>query len=628
MERSLHITAFAILLMMISGCAGRSIFSDSARSEVGTEAKTPANQIGNVTFSQSEPTPEPAVDKVEMKKNTQVAQNNTRAAAEYHFSMAQAYVAEGNPDRAIEEYRLTLMFDPQSALVYARLATEYIKKGMLTEAMASCKEALRVDPKFTDARLMMAGLYSSTHETQAALNEYDTVLKQDPTHEEAVIYKAQVLSDSGRTQEAASLLTQFVKRNKDTPLAWYYLGRAEQSQDHFEPAVSAFKKAIQLKPAFSQASLALGLYYEERKMNADAKKVYLDLYEESQDLAAANRLATIFLKEEKYAQAIPYLQAIEVQDPDDMNSRVKLGLIYMETKAFAQAEKIFTDIIQKNPESDRVLFYLGGLYEATDQYSRAIGVLKKIRPESKMYQDATLHVAYLLKQTESLDVAKAYMSEVISKHPNVSPFYVFHASLEEEGKNLASAISILEVGRKKFPEDEKILYYIGSLYDRQGNVDRGIEAMESILKVNPENVDALNYIGYTWVTKGIRLADAERALRKALSLKPDNAFIVDSWGWYLYVQGRVSEAIVELERAARMKPNEPTILEHLADAYLRSNLREKAVVKYGDAVKFAEDDTSRQKIENKLLNLRRELAGAPPSSTPDTEPKRMPAGKN
>ena len=79
----------------------------------------------------------------------------------------------------------------------------------------------------------------------------------------------------------------------------------------------------------------------------------------------------------------------------------------------------------------------------------------------------------------------------------------------------------------------------------------------------------------------------------------------DSWGWYLFIRGRVREAVVELEKAVKMKPNESTILEHLGDAYLRSNLREKAVDQYLVAGKYAENEEARRKIETKVQNIRK-----------------------
>lgn len=604
---------------VLAGCS-----TESIRSERATEA---AQIRGGEAAAKAE-----KESRGDTAQNTRRAQANTEASAEYHFSLAQAYVADGNPDRAIEEYKLTLMFDPNSALVNARLATEYVKKGMLAAAMEACKEALRLDPNFTDARLMLAGLYSTAKDFDSALGEYDRILKKDPKNEEAVVYKAQIQTEEGNPDQGAKTLRQFVKANPESAVALYYLGRAEQSLNRFPEAIQAFRKALEIRPGFTQASLALGFAYEERSashpkekkvMTERAIETYRRLFESSQDVSAANRLATIYLKEEQYKKAIPYLEALEALDPEDLNVRVKLGLIRMELKEYDKAITVFKAILEKNPDSDRIHYYLGSLYEETKQNDAAIAELRKIKPGSKMYSDAALHVAYLMKQKGQVEQAKIYMKDSIARAPEISGFYVFAASLEEETRNLSEAISILESGVKKFTEDEKIRYYLGSLYDRQGDTDRGLEQMEEIIKINPENVDALNYIGYTWTQKGVRLNDAEKMLRRALGLKPDNGYIQDSWGWYLYVRGRVSEAVVELEKAARLKPNEPTILEHLGDAYLRSNLREKALYQYRNAAKYAEDESIRRKIEAKAENLSQELASG--STGPTGSAERMPA---
>ncbi len=578
------------------------------------------------------------------------ATRSTEANAEYHFSMAQAYSAEGNPDRAIEEYKLTLMFDPDSALVYARLATEYVKKGMLSAAVETCREALRRDPKFIDARLMLAGLFSTTREPNLALAEYDRVLKDDPKNEEAMIYISQILVDEGKPKEAVSSLRVFLKRNSESALTWYYLGRAEQRAERFNDAAKSFQKAMDIRPGFTQAGLALGYLYEERQMNSQAVRVYLDLYEQSQDLSAANRLATIFLREEKYKEAVRYLEAIEAYDPEDMNVRVKLGLVQMELKNYEKAVATFKTILTKNPESDRIHYYLGSLYEEMSRPDEAISELKQIGPASRLFSEAALHVAFLLKQAGKLSEAKAFILDAIQKSPRTPTFYLFQASLEEEAKNLALAVDILESAVKQFPDDEKLRYYLGSLHDRRGEIERSLDQMEQILKINPDNVDALNYIGYTWTVRGMRLADAEKLIRRAMSLRPNNGYIQDSWGWYLFTRGRVSEATVELEKAVRLKPTEATILEHLGDAYLKSNLREKALQRYREAAKHAEDVETRKKIDGKARNLRQDLVrsgrirdvvepggsianepggslASEPAGVQGTEPVRAPAGE-
>jgi tetratricopeptide (TPR) repeat protein len=546
-------------------------------------------------------------DLQEGQRNAAIAKKNTEATAEYHFSMAQAYAAEGNTDRAIEEYKLTLMFDPDSSLIYARLATEYVKKGMLSAAMETCKEALQRDPKFIDVRLILAGLYSASREPRAAVEEYDRVLKIAPMHEEAIIYKSQILIEQNRAGEASKYLQAYLKKSPESPLPWYYLGRAEQRQDHFKAAVKAYQQALEVRPGFAQAGIALGYLYEEKQMVDKAIKIYQELYDQSQDLSAASRLATVYLKSEKYKEAIPYLEAIEGADPDDLNVKVKLGLVYMELKQFEKAVATFKKILEKNPESDRVHYYLGSLHEETKNFNEAVQEFKKVQSESKLFSDAAIHVAFLLKQQNQTAEAKTFIREAMVKSPRVPSFHMFLASLEEEGKNYAEAVSVLEKAIAAFPDEEKLRYYLGTLYDKQGEVDKSLSQMEAILRVNPENVDALNYIAYTWTLRGTRLDDAEKMLRKALKLRPDNGYIQDSWGWYLFIRGRMSEAVVELEKAAKLKPNESTILEHLGDAYARVNLREKAVQQYQQAVRYVDEETAKRKLESKLQIIRQEL---------------------
>lgn len=529
-------------------------------------------------------------------------------SAEYHFSLAQAYVTEGNSEKAIEEFKLALIYDPKSALLHARLASEYSKKGMFSSAMEHCKQALQLDPKFRDARMMLAGLYSTTHNAEGALEEYRHVLQDFPTYEDAAIYYTQVLIENGRAEEGIQSLREFQEINNESALSYYYLGRAEQSLKHTQESIEAYQKSISIKPNYTQAIFALGFLYEEKGMTEEAIKLYKNYYLRSRDIGAANRLATLLLKNGKYSDAIPYLEAIQGTDPDDLNVQVKLGLIHMELKQFERAISIFQAILKKSPDSDRIHYYLGSIYEETRKLDLAIRELQQIKPSSRLYQDAMLHIAYLLKQSGDLGQAKSVMNEAMQKSPPTASLVIFQASLEEDSKNVPKAIEILEKGLPQFPEDEKLRYYLGSLYDKQGDSDKGLIQMEEILKINPKNVDAMNYVGYTWTIKGIRLEDAEAIIKQALSLKPNNGYIQDSWGWLLFVTGRTAQAVIELEKAVKLKPNESTILEHLADAYLKSNLYQKALARYQEAAKYADDDQVRNKIKSKIENIQTEFA--------------------
>ena len=49
----------------------------------------------------------------------------------------------------------------------------------------------------------------------------------------------------------------------------------------------------------------------------------------------------------------------------------------------------------------------------------------------------------------------------------------------------------------------------------------------------------LNYLGYSWVDMGLNLEEALEMIRKAVELRPNDGYIVDSLGWAHYRLGRL-----------------------------------------------------------------------------------------
>ena len=150
----------------------------------------------------------------------------------------------------------------------------------------------------------------------------------------------------------------------------------------------------------------------------------------------------------------------------------------------------------------------------------------------------------------------------------------------------------------------------GKTAHQVGDLVTARSAYDRVISADPQHAEALNYLGYTYIVRGSRLQDAGRYLKRALQLKPDNGYIVDSWGWYLFSVGKVREAVTQLELAARLKPDEPTVLEHLGDAYVRTGFAERAMRLYAEAARLSEKDEDRQKLVAKLEALRSELARA------------------
>ena len=72
-------------------------------------------------------------------------------------------------------------------------------------------------------------------------------------------------------------------------------------------------------------------------------------------------------------------------------------------------------------------------------------------------------------------------------------------------------------------------------------------------------------------------------LRRAVELRPNDGYIVDSLGWAHFKLGQYPEAAQTLERAISLKPADPVLNDHLGDAYWRVNRRTKAHFQWNHA---------------------------------------------
>jgi tetratricopeptide (TPR) repeat protein len=118
---------------------------------------------------------------------------------------------------------------------------------------------------------------------------------------------------------------------------------------------------------------------------------------------------------------------------------------------------------------------------------------------------------------------------------------------------------------------------------------------------------ALNYLGYSWIDQNRNLKDGMALIEKAVALKPDDGYIVDSLGWAHYKTGNYAEAVRFLERAVELKPQDPVLNDHLGDALWRVGREREAKFQWDQALTLDPEPEETEKIKKKLVD------GLPPS---------------
>lgn len=551
-----------------------------------------------------------------------------KAQADYHFTMGEALSLEGKPERAIEEFKLTLVYDANSVLVRERLAVEYVRMGLMSEALERAEEAVKMDGDSVEARLLYAGLLSSLKMYDQALIQYHEVLRAHPEHADVPLYIGAILAEQLKYDEAVAHFKKVAQTPKypAPEKAHFYIGRirVEQGGDkNLAEAKNALSAALKEKPDYEEAVLALSTVFQEMGQDHSALRLlqsYQDRFGPARDVA--RYLVKAYMDKEDFDRAYEQLEVLEGFERDNLNVRAQMALILIERKHYEKAAIRLEDILAQAPELDKIRYYLGAVYEELKKSDLAIQQYMQVPPSSSYFSEAIIHSAALYRDMKKPKQALSVLEKAMKLREDIPQFHAYYASILDDQKDYKKATQFLVDAVKRFPTSAQLHFFLGSMHDRMGNQDATVSQMQKVLQIEEDHVQALNYLAYLYAEKGTNLDDAEALARRALSQSPEDGYILDTVGWVLFKQGNVSQAIQYLEAAFKAKSTEAIIAEHLGDAYVRSQLFDKAKQMYQRAAELEAGGDRQIIIENKIVAIDRQrqdiLQRVPASATQDT----------
>jgi tetratricopeptide (TPR) repeat protein len=588
---------------MLSGCALLSERGDPGFGE-GLYRDSATDIVNRAPSSMSLPTD---------SKFTPNDSGYQRTQADYHFALGETYSLQGDSARAAEEYKLTLVYDPDSPQVHVRLAAEYIKQGLISEALEKAREAIKFDPKHVDGHLLLGGLYSALRSYEEALKEYRAVQTLSPENTEAPLFVGAILAEQKRYGEAAEQFEKLGKNpvNNNAHIAWYYLGRVRLEEDRTKngrQAESAFEQSVAAKPSYPEATLALGGLLESTERKEKTQRMYQSFQEKfGPNAAVAEELARIFIEQKDYQRAYDQLAIMEASDATDINVKAKMAFILIEQQKYRDAIVRLEDVLLLEPSSDKIRFYLGAVYEEIKDYKAAVVHFQKVPVGSSYYNDSVVHSSYLYKLLGDYSRASEVVEAGIKVKEDHAQFYALYASLLDDQKQYQKAVSMLGDAVKKIPNHAQLHFFLGNMQDHVGDRDGTIKSMRRVLELDSDHVQALNFLAYVFGDSGRNLEEAETLARRALDLQPDDGYILDTLGWILFKKGNFAESVRTLEAAYKKQQNEAVIAEHLGDAYYQSQMPEKAKKLYQRAAESETNVSSLEKIRAKILAVDQQI---------------------
>ncbi len=152
--------------------------------------------------------------------------------------------------------------------------------------------------------------------------------------------------------------------------------------------------------------------------------------------------------------------------------------------------------------------------------------------------------------------------------------------------NLQKAMNTFKEVEKLNPKYSPAYFFQGNIYETMGNKKAAAEYYKKAITLSPDYVEALNNLAYLYTEGYGPIEEAFNMAQKAKKLAPPNGSITDTLGWVLYKSGKYEEALKNFIEATHYIPGDPSVRYHLALAYIKKGMKDKAGVELNNAIRL------------------------------------------
>jgi tetratricopeptide (TPR) repeat protein len=525
-----------------------------------------------------------------------------------------ALVASADRDTLAAEvyYRETLRADPRNPDLLERAFAAALSNGDETSATSLGERLLARDPNNNLARLAIAvhdieqGQFANA---RAHLASGDTMRARDVT---AALLTAWCFAGQSDLHHALDALDRIhdraviAFRDYHAGLIANLLGNPAEAQRRLKSAYDDDKNSLRFADAYARALAATG-------DTAGATKVY-------------EEFAAVVPHHPLIERALSDLKTNQALDPVVHNAKEGVAevLYGLGSAGSRQGDELPALVYLRlslylRPSSDLTAVTLGSLFEQLKQADQVIAAYQLVPAASPLKMSADIQIALELDSMGKNDEAMKRLHEIVAARPRDVEALSALAELQRSAKKYADAAATYDqaIAAVGIPQRDNwtLFYFRGICYERSKQWPKAEADFKKALEIYPDQPLVLNYLGYSWVDQGLNLDEAFKMLRRAVELRPDDGYIVDSLGWAHFKLGQYAEAAETLEKAISLKPADPVLNDHLGDAYWRVNRRIEAHFQWNHARDMGPDS------EDLPVILKKIEAGLPDATTNTAAPK-------
>lgn len=521
-----------------------------------------------------------------------------QAAIENDYSSAANYflqaMAQDDTDPFLQD----------SALVALISAGEMERAGALAVTMSDQGRATEL------ARLMQRSELARAQRWQDLVNAIDSTPETAP--EDSIdqaapggnmlldkMIRAWALLGAGNARQALSAFEDLGRVRGARPMVNYHLALAKAKVGDYEGAEQLLQD-----PATGAHILGVVAHAE-----------ILSQLERNQDAIAMLEATPGFAEE-------PHL--IELRDRMAKNETLPFDTIQTSADGIAQVFLTFASVLATNDDPDplalihaRLASYLSprlseahlltaqilqgfGQFDLAEKEFDEMAALGDMRPIAELSRIDALTRADRLNDAE-----KAALS-LTAAHPELAQGWIALGDLLRQQDKFIQAIpaydKALSLIGEGAPEARWFpLYARGIALERSGQFPKAEADFRAALKIRPDSAQVLNYLGYSLVDRNEKLDEALTLIQRAVELRPDDGYILDSLAWAYYRMARYPEAVAPMERAVSAMASDPLVNDHMGDIYWMVGREREAEIQWRRALSLKpETEAETTRIRAKL----------------------------
>jgi tetratricopeptide (TPR) repeat protein len=509
-------------------------------------------------------------------------------------------VARGDHDTiaAADFYSKALAEDPANEIILEQTFLLETASAHWDRAIELAKALAKIEPQHRIAQFLL-GCEAFKQGKFGEADEHFAAARQGPIADlTSTLARAWVQEAAGKPDEAMTTLDSLSDADWAQFYQRYHRGLIADLAGKHDVARTAFAQAFKKNPG----TLRVAEAYARHAVNNNNRKLALQTLKTHIAKSQGHPLSQALLREIEGGK----MPALLVTTPSEGLAEVFYGI----GDALAGEGGLDMGIIflqfslYLKPDFPIAHVALAEAYEGAKKYDLEMDAFDQIPESSPLWLNVQIQKAFALNALDRVDDAKGLLEKLIAKNPkDIRPLDALgnilrsHERYGEARDYYTRAIALLA---KPGKENWTLYYSRGVCNERLHDWPSAEADLKRALELSPDESLVLNYLGYTWVDQGHNLKTGMDYIRKAVKLKPDDGYYVDSLGWAYFKLGNLPAAVEQLERAVELKPDDPVVNDHLGDAYWRIGRILEAKYQWQQALTLKPDSDQTTELEKKI----------------------------